>query len=83
MYRIEITPQAIKDLGHLPRVQRTSIETRIESLGLHPRPVGAIKLTGRSAYRLRVGDYRIIYKIDDAVLCVLVVRIGHRKEVYR
>jgi mRNA interferase RelE/StbE len=56
---------------------------RIEALAHTPRPPGAIRLTGGDAYRIRVGDYRIIYAVADELLVVLIVKVGHRREVYR
>ena len=59
------------------------ILSRIELLAENPRPPGAIKLTGQDAYRIRIGDYRVIYAIADKQLVVLVVDVGHRWDVYR
>lgn len=83
-YRIHFTPAARREFRKLPRDAQSRIAPVIDGLAIAPRPQGAIKLEGEAdAYRLRVGDYRIIYQIADAVLTVLVVRIGHRREVYR
>ncbi len=82
-YRVQISARVAKDLTGLPRIDRLRVEAAIEALGDDPRPPGVKKLVGQDAYRVRVGDYRIIYEIVDAVLVVLVVRVGHRKEVYR
>jgi mRNA interferase RelE/StbE len=71
--------RSLKDAGLLQRLRRA-----IDSLADSPRPSGCVKLSGSAdLYRLRVGDYRIIYQIRDAVLVVLVVEIGHRRDVYR
>jgi len=60
------------------------VDARILALAEEPRPPSAVKMHGSEGYcRLRVGDYRVVYAIEDAVLLVLVVRIGHRREVYR
>jgi len=59
------------------------IKTAIASLADNPRPYGYKKLKGEDAYRIRVGEYRIIYEIDDDIIVVTVVSVGHRKEVYR
>ena len=82
-YRVEIAPRVAKDLSVLPKVDRLRVQAAIEALAGDPRPPGVKKLVGEDAYRVRVGDYRIIYEIADAVLVVLVVRVRHRKEVYR
>jgi len=68
----------------LPQDVRQRIDARIQSLADNPRPPGVEKLGGEERlYRVRVGDYRVVYSIEDDVLLVLVVRIGHRGEVYR
>lgn len=59
------------------------IRAAVDSLAGEPRPVGAVKLAGRDDYRIRVGDYRIVYAIDDHDRVVLIARIAHRREVYR
>jgi mRNA interferase RelE/StbE len=82
--RVELTPAAQRDLRSLDRPVLRRIDARIRSLAEEPRPPGAEKLAGESeVYRVRVGDYRILYQIHDAVLTVLVVRVRHRREVYR
>ena len=83
-YRVEIKPQAEKALGRLPNPQRGRVALAIDGLARNPRPAGCAKIVGApDAYRIRVGDYRVVYEIEDRVLTVYVVRIGHRKEVYR
>jgi mRNA interferase RelE/StbE len=82
-YRVEVAPRVVKDLAGLPKTARLRVETAIEALAENPRPPGVKKLVGEEAYRVRVSDYRIIYEIADAVLVVLVVRVSHRREVYR
>jgi mRNA interferase RelE/StbE len=62
---------------------RDRIRSAIDSLTTEPRPHGVIKLAGRDDYRIRVGDYRVVYAVDDDELLVLVARIAHRREVYR
>ena len=77
-------PAAVRDLAKLEIPRRLKIVQKIDSLALNPRPPGVEKRAGRdNRYRVRNGDYRIIYEIYDQVLLVLVVRIGHRREVYR
>ncbi|MBA3433177.1 MAG: type II toxin-antitoxin system RelE/ParE family toxin [Actinobacteria bacterium] len=62
---------------------RERIRVAIDELALDPRPPGAARLVGRDDYRVRVGDYRIVYAVDDAARIVIVARIAHRREVYR
>jgi len=83
-YRIEVKPSAADALARIPQPIRRRIARKIDRLADNPRPRGARVLEGRlSLYRIRVGDYRVIYQIQDAGLVVLVVRIGSRGEVYR
>lgn len=82
-YRVEFTPSAAKVLRLLDSVAATRIRGAIMLLAHDPRPPGARRLTGRPGYRVRVGDYRIIYVIEDEALLILVVALGHRKAVYR
>lgn len=62
---------------------RERVGTAIESLAAEPRPRGVVKLAGRDDFRIRVGEYRIVYAVDDAEQVVLVARIAHRREAYR
>jgi mRNA interferase RelE/StbE len=73
----------VKYLKRIPESDYYLIKTKIQSLVTHPRPNGSIKLKGRNAYRVRQGDYRIIYEIRDKALLIIVVTVGHRKEIYR
>ncbi len=83
-YRIEVKASAEKEVARLPRRDQRRVVAAIESLADDPRPAGARKLVGAGdAYRVRVGDYRIIYQIRDDLLIVYVVRVGHRRDVYR
>lgn len=83
-YRIEIAREAIRALAKLDKQIRRRLQTAITKLGDDPRPHGAIALQGLSgAYRVRVGDYRVVYTVDDGRLVVLVVDLGHRREIYR
>jgi mRNA interferase RelE/StbE len=72
-----------KDLRSIPKKELQRILNRIVALGDDPRPPGAEKLTGENRYRIRQGRYRIIYSIQDKELTVWVVKVGHRKDVYR
>jgi mRNA interferase RelE/StbE len=84
-YTISVERRAAKFLrGISDTVLLRRLRSAIRGLTNEPRPTGSIKLQGeRDLYRIRVGDYRIIYQIQDAVLIVLVVQIGHRREIYR
>ncbi|MCX5674095.1 MAG: type II toxin-antitoxin system RelE/ParE family toxin [Planctomycetota bacterium] len=83
-YRVIFQPSAARQVRALsPELYRRVI-AKAESLAANPRPAGCQKLKGMDAtWRVRVGDYRVIYEIRDEVLVVLVVRIGHRRDVYR
>ena len=83
-WRVILAPAAERQLRALPEGVERRIVRRLRALRAEPRPPGCLKLKGREdAYRLRVGDYRIIYRIEAAVLVVLVIEIGHRRDVYR
>ena len=82
-YKLLIKPSAAKEIESLPKTDRLRVVDRIQSLATDPRPVGCTKLSGEEKYRVRQGDYRILYEIQDHELMVTVVRIGHRREVYR
>jgi len=83
-YRIEFAPSARRQLQKLPNEIRVRVAAALSALSAEPRPPGVKKLSGEeSLYRIRVGDYRIIYQIREKELIVLVVKIGHRGEVYR
>jgi mRNA interferase RelE/StbE len=82
-YRIEVSRRAAKAVTSLDKPLRRKILAAIEGLAGNPRPPGCKKLAGQEAWRIRVGDYRIIYEIHDQVLLVIVVDLGHRREIYR
>ena len=83
VYQIIITRQAQKQIADLPVSVRKKIDKAILGLKLQPRPDGAIRLKGdRTFYRIRVGNYRILYTIEDAELNAIVVKVGDRMEVY-
>lgn len=83
-YAVEFLPSAEKALKRLPIVAQRRIVLAVAELADNPRPVGSVKLAGdENAWRIRVGDYRVLYDIRDRQLVVLVVRLGHRKDVYR
>ncbi len=82
-YSVLIKRSAAKELEGLPLKDRRRIVRRIQELAAAPRPVGIEKLTGEEKYRIRQGDYRILYTIDEATRTLIVVRIGQRGDVYR
>ena len=82
-YRIEVKPSARKELARLPAQLIARVVPRLENLSSNPRPPGCKKLKGGdNEWRIRVGDYRVVYTINDAKLLVEVTRIRHRSEVY-
>jgi mRNA interferase RelE/StbE len=81
-YRIEVRPAAVRALRNLDPQMRPRIQGAIALLAQDPRPPAARTLRGRPGLRIRMGDYRIIYTIEDDVLMVVVVTLGHRREVY-
>lgn len=82
-YSVSIKPSAVKELEGLPIKDRRRIVRRIQGLASDPRPSGCEKLTGEDRYRVRQGDYRVVYGVDDAAREVLIVKIGNRRDVYR
>jgi mRNA interferase RelE/StbE len=83
-YRVVFTASAARELKKLPSQVIARMVTRIQSLASNPRPAGCKKLQGGDReWRIRVGDYRVIYTIDDSKLLVEVTRIRHRKDVYQ
>ena len=81
-YRVEVTQQAQKQLRKLDTLAALRIRGAVELLALDPRPPASRQLRGRPGYRVRVGDYRILYTISDDVLLVVVIRLGHRRDIY-
>lgn len=82
-YEVHISPSAEKEMDRLSTVIYARLDARISSLEDNPHPRGAKKLSGREEYRLRVGDYRILYVIDNRNHVVTIVSVGHRREAYR
>lgn len=82
MYEVLIDRSAQKQLQKIAAPNFNRIVKAIYALGNNPRPQGYKKLTGRDGYRIRIGDYRVIYQIEDNVLKVFVIEIGHRREIY-
>jgi mRNA interferase RelE/StbE len=84
LYSVQFTPRAQRDFSALDRAIQQRLRRRIDRLAEDPFPVGAKKLHGEEPfYRIRVSDYRVIYKVEADELVVIVVKIGHRREVYR
>lgn len=83
-YTIEFTTRAARDLQAIPRPDQVRVAKRIDGLAENPRPYGVRKLDGAEGlYRIRVGDFRIIYSMEDRRLVVTMIRIGNRRDVYR
>jgi mRNA interferase RelE/StbE len=82
-YKIFFKKSVQEDLSSIPKNDLRKILNRIEKLGEDPRPAGCEKLTGQERYRLRQGKYRILYSIQDDELTIWIVKVGHRKDVYR
>jgi len=82
-YAIKIKKNAQKSLAKISHPYQTKIIESIRNLSTEPRPSGCKKLVGRDAWRIRIGDYRVIYEITDNELVILIVYIGHRREVYK
>ncbi len=82
-YSVYFKESVEKDLSTIPKKDLQRILLRIESLAKDPRPNGHEKLTGQARYRVRQGQYRIVYSIQDKELTVWVVKVGHRKDIYR
>jgi mRNA interferase RelE/StbE len=82
-YRVLLKRSAAKELEALELKDRRRVVRRIQELAADPRPAGCEKLSGQDKYRLRQGDFRILYSVDDSGFEVTVVKIGHRRDVYR
>ena len=83
VYSVQIERKALKFISKLEAAPRKQISKAIDSLSEDPRPPGARKLTNRPGWRVRCGDYRLLYGIDDAILSVCVAAIDHRRNIYR
>ena len=82
-YNVRIKLSAVKELEAIPAKGRRRIATKIQALASNPRPVGCEKLAGHDKYRIRQGNYRVLYTIEDDVLIVTVIAIGNRRDIYR
>ena len=82
-YEVLLKPAAQRQLKKLPRAVQVDLITLIEQLARDPRPPGCKKLKGRqNQYRVRLGDYRVIYSVEDMALVIRVIKVGHRRDVY-
>jgi len=82
-YTVFILPSAQKEIGKLSKPEQIKVFKVLNVLSENPRPANCKKLIGTDAWRVRVGDYRIVYTIEDKVLRIEIVRVAHRKDVYR
>lgn len=82
-YRLLIKPSAVKELEAVPAKDRRRLVTRLQALTNNPHPPGSEKLSGHDLYRIRQGTYRVLYSVHDLELIILVIKVGHRREVYR
>ena len=83
-YSVTLAPAAVRQLRKLDATARRRVQASVELLAVQPRPPGAKKLVGGSGeWRVRTGEYRIIYEIHDNALLVLVLAVGHRRDIYR
>lgn len=83
-YRVEIAPAAYRQLSKLPKQDLKRVRVKIDKLESNPRPSDCTKLKdSQNVYRIRAGDYRILYQIKDEILLVLVVKVAHRREAYK
>jgi mRNA interferase RelE/StbE len=83
MYKLVIEKYALKNIAKINPSHLPAIKDDIASLALNPRPQGYKKLKGTDAYRIRSGNYRIIYEIRDSLITIVVIDVGHRREIYR
>ncbi|OGS25387.1 MAG: addiction module antitoxin [Elusimicrobia bacterium RIFOXYB2_FULL_50_12] len=82
-YSILVKKSAVKELEKVPQPDLRRIAGKIQNLAIDPRPVGSQKLSSFELYRIRQGDYRIIYSIDDTEILIEIIKIGHRRDIYK
>jgi mRNA interferase RelE/StbE len=82
-FEIRFLPSVFKDTRSIPGYDLKKVLERVDSLATNPRPPGSVKLSGKEYYRVRQGDYRIVYEILDDRLIIVVIKVGHRREVYK
>ena len=83
VYSVQIKKSAAKELESVPKRDREKLIAKIRNLASNPRPDGSEKLAGDDKYRIRHGVYRVLYEVDDTIVIVTVIRVAHRREVYR
>ena len=83
MYTVQVSKRASQEIAKLGRDLQVRVVARIELLAQDPRPSGCKKLAGSEYWRIRIGEYRVVYSIEDQQLMVLVIRVAHRRDVYR
>ncbi len=81
-YEIQVLPAAVREIRKLPPEAKRRVQAAIELLAEDPRPPAARKLVGRPEWRVRTGDYRVLYRVEDGLLTVVIVRAGHRRDIY-
>jgi mRNA interferase RelE/StbE len=82
-YSLDVRRSAAKEIAALPKRDCRRIVEKIQALGSEPRPIGSEKLSGAEKYRIRHGDYRVLYEIDEPNKRITIVKVAHRREVYR
>ena len=82
-YKVQVKRSAERELRDIPKKDLQRIVKRIGDLSSNPRPAGCEKLSGQERYRIRQGNYRVVYSVDDDTKTIMVFKIGHRREVYR
>jgi mRNA interferase RelE/StbE len=82
-YTVLILRRAPREVQRLPQEDYERVREAMRGLAHNPRPTGCLALTGRTGWRIRIGDYRVIYEIDDVQHTVTIVHVGHRRDVYR
>lgn len=82
-YQIEAQPSLVRQMRGIPQHDQIRIMQKIDALAIDPRPEGCVKLTGTEGWRIRIGDYRVTYLIEDSQRVVLITRIGQRGNIYR
>ena len=82
-YRVVMLRRAQRELVALPKAAYERVSADLRALANNPRPSGCLRLTGRPGWRIRIGDYRVVYEIDDDARVVTVLHVGHRRDVYR
>ncbi len=82
-YKLLIKPSAAKEIQALPAGDQRRVVAKIRGLADNPRPSGTERLSGDEKYRVRQGDYRVLYSVDDAAQTLVIVKVGHRRDVYR